>query len=63
MIEGSIIIEEPVYIFRDNVILYKLYPSPEHTCITHLPEGCGIYNGPVEELIEQDFTFDENYQE
>jgi hypothetical protein len=63
MIEGGIIIEEEVYVFRENVILYKLYPSPEHKCVTHLTEGWGIYNGPVEELIEQGFTFDENYHE
>jgi hypothetical protein len=63
MVDGAIIIEEPVYVFRDNLILYKLYPSHEHTCVTHLPEGFGIYNGPVEELLDQGFTFDEYYHE
>jgi len=63
MIEGAIIIEEPVYVFRDNLILYKLYPSPEHTCVTHLPEGCGIYSGTKEELLEQGFVLDEGFHE
>ena len=55
----EIIIFEEGYVFCDNVILFKIYPG----CKIALPEGWGIYYGPVEELIEQDFTFDENYQE
>jgi hypothetical protein len=63
MVESRIIIEEPVYVFRDNIILYKLYPSTENTCVTHLPEGWGTYNGPIEELLEQGFILDEDFHE
>lgn len=55
----EIIVFEEGYVFCNNVILFKVYPG----CKIALPEGWGIYYGPVEELIEQDFTFDENYHE
>jgi hypothetical protein len=56
---NEIIIFEEGYIFKENVILFRVYPD----CKISLPEGWGIYNGPKEELVEQGFTFDENYFE
>jgi hypothetical protein len=56
---NEIIIIEEGYVFKENAILFKVYPD----CKISLPEGWGIYNGPKEELVEQGFTFDENYFE
>lgn len=55
----EIIVFEEGYVFKEDVILFKVYPD----CKIALPEGWGIYYGPVEELIEQGFTFDEEYHE
>lgn len=59
MIEGEILILEETFIFEGNVVLYKLYP----VCKAFLPEGIGMFMGTKEELIEQGFTFHENYHE
>lgn len=55
----EIMIFEEGYVFFDRKILFKIYPP----CKTSILEGWGIYYGTKEELIEQGFTFDENYFE
>jgi|APCry1669188910_1035180.scaffolds.fasta_scaffold327226_2 hypothetical protein len=59
MIEGEILISEESFVFEGNVVLNKIYP----VCKVVIPEGVGIFTGTKEELIEQGFTFHENYHE
>jgi hypothetical protein len=59
----EVIVLEEGYVFNGNLVLYKIYPSTSYQTVISIPEGWGIYHGTKEELIEQGFTFDENYFE